>query len=380
VTKTLNCGSLREKILPEAFKTMFVRHDINLSHPDVRTCIAYLNTDGRGFNTKDTYLNELKHSLDILSANVLRHYHFPIIIFYSWDEKESGAVSYKSENRLMLTPERRKKEIREEFPWLDIEFVDVSRHFPADLPKHLLENKVYDRTMRYFIHYLHCCRDMKYFYNGTTCSPDHEWKMDYLSMGRFFTVKMWREEILHQCDYVWRLDVDATLDEPIKKNFGPLMKSLKKKFAYIEYAYDPAGCVQNLDQLTHQFASKKGLTFKHRHVIAFVPIVLQFLQVIDSPEATYWGGFGVYESQFFCKNPLWLEYTDFLDSTVWKVLFTACYVSIGRFLQSPMGRARCIAHWVEFIDGIRRAFMVEHFHLGNLSRPFSRKLLLRIFK
>lgn len=238
---------------------------------DVKICLVFLCTAGVGYNTNADYLSEVFSNLEIMSANYFKLFQYTVIIFYSWGDQA----------------ETNKQSFTKSFPWLDIRFVDVSRHFPPGLPQHLIDNKV----------------DMSLYEQGSDCAPGNHWKLNYLHMGRFWSTKLWFEPILKEFDLIWRLDADATVDEPIHPgsfNFLREMWSKKKQFAYWCRFGDTAECDDGVLEAAETFAKKKGLEFKHKNKI--------------SENTGYWGGFGVYGTKFFCHNKDWLEYVDYLDS------------------------------------------------------------------
>jgi len=237
---------------------------------DVRVCIVFLCTDGQGYNTDSDYTTEIRNNLEILSVNVFTKFLYDVIIFYSWRDP--------------ITTERNKNNLISSFPYLNIRFANVSRHFPPHLPQHLIDNNV----------------DMSLFEKGTDCAPGNHWALNYLHMGRFWSVCLWGEPILQDYDLIWRLDADATIDEPIKQNFLRDMRGKHKKFAYLCRTGDPPECASGIYAATKNFSKKKGIPFQHESLV--------------EEANTYWGGFGIYATEFFCKNENWLDYVKYLDS------------------------------------------------------------------
>jgi len=235
---------------------------------EVKVCIVHLCTEGAGYNTHFDYLNELKASLSILSRNFFQFYYYPVVIFHSWHAEHTKEVI---------------KDLLNEFPYLTLRFVDVSSAFPATLPQHLIDNNV----------------DMSLYEKGTDCAPGNRWRLNYLHMGRFWSVVLWQQQILKEYDFILRLDVDATFDEPLGDNFVRTMKEKNKVFGYLCRTWDEPGCSSQIEDTVNEFAEKRDLKFKHRDKV--------------HPHNTYWGGFGIYATSFFLYNQDWLDLTHELD-------------------------------------------------------------------
>jgi len=257
------------KLLPKITKTLYTKGKQKLNIIFLKEKILLVVCEKLLYITYIVSA-EVWNNLEILSETVFRYYLYDVIIFYVWRDPTHA--------------ERNKKELNAHFPYLNIRFVNVSEHFPQTLPHHLIDTHV----------------DMSLFEKGTDCAPGNHWALNYLHMGRFWSVKLWNETILQDYDLVWRLDADATVDEPIKKNFLRDMWSKDKKFAYLCRTSDPPECASGIKAATEAFAQQRNMRFKHKNLV--------------QEDTTYWGGFGVYGTDFFCKNQDWLDYVIYLDS------------------------------------------------------------------
>jgi hypothetical protein len=90
--------------------------------------------------------------------------------------------------------------------------------------------------------------------------PLDEFKMGYRSMCHFFAGEIFNHKLLQKYDWIWRLDSDSYILNPIDYDPFEYMKQNNKVYGYIsEYMQDQPYVVEGLFETTKQFVEQNNI-------------------------------------------------------------------------------------------------------------------------
>lgn len=136
--------------------------------------------------------------------------------------------------------------------------------------------------------------------------PLDGFKIGYRSMCQFFSGEIFKNKILEDYDWVWRLDSDSFILNHISYDPFQYMKDNNKVYAYIsEYVQDQPYVVDGLFETTKKFIDKQNLKPNS--------ILKNSIQNGWNCEMFY-TNFEIMDMKFF-KTSGYMDYYEFLNST-----------------------------------------------------------------
>lgn len=127
--------------------------------------------------------------------------------------------------------------------------------------------------------------------------------MGYRHMCRFFAGDIFSNQVLKKYKYIWRLDTDSFIVEPIKYNVFDKLKNNNCIYGYINIQHDHPGVIKNLWELSKQYFQ----TINKDHIFRLPDINFHKNRV-------FYTNFEIFDMDWF-RSKDYQDFFSFIDST-----------------------------------------------------------------